>query len=180
MSKASAGLASLPSMKRIPLFLFAAVLLFFGGRALRVAMASDATRIGWLLAEEAAAFDGASLLNLLPHFATDFRDDTTGIDQPRLRAAVAWLWQNRRDAQGQFACRAALPEGAGVVEVDGDTATARFPLQLLARDAPDTRDAEPLWELQVEARLQRRNGAWWLVGSRHETTRGAQPVWSAK
>ncbi|MBL8725969.1 MAG: hypothetical protein JNK49_18130 [Planctomycetes bacterium] len=161
-----------PGWKHLLTTLCAVGLVYFGGRALYFALASDTTKIGRLLADEAAAFQGANILHLLPGFATDYRDDTTGADVRSLRAAVLWLWQNRRNAQGEFGWRVALPEGAGLVEVDGDAATAKFPLQLFDRVEAD---AEPRCELQVEARLARRSGDWWLVGSQHVTTAGRLP-----
>lgn len=135
-------------------------------------MASDPTKIGWLLADEAAAFHGASVLHLVPGFAPDYHDDTTGLDQQSLRSAVLWLWQNKHDAEGHFAFSVDLPEGAGLIEVDGDTATAKFPLQLFDRVAAD---AAPVWEIDVEARLRRHGSEWQIVGSRHKTTGGKAP-----
>src|SRR5262245_1620975 len=117
-------------MKRILLLVILVVAAVGGGRVLYHALASDQTRIGWLLQEEADAFNAASVLNLMPHFATAYRDDTTGIDQQLLRGGVAWAWQNERDANGRFAWHLELPEGAGDVSIDGDAATAVFPLQL--------------------------------------------------
>ncbi len=157
-------------MRTALLLLVLAALAGFGGRALYRTMASDETKIAWLLADEAAAFNDASVPELLPRFATDYRDETRGIDQPTLRGAVVWVWQNRRDAEGRFGYRVELPAAGGAIAVDGDTATASFPLQLFASGA-----AEPIWALQVEADLQRRDGTWWIVRSRHQTTAGAPP-----
>jgi hypothetical protein len=159
------------AVKRILLVLLAGVTVFFLGRAAIRAMASDETRIGWLLAEEAAAFGGASLLNLLPHFAEDYRD-AAGIGQAKLRGAVVWAWHHERDADGRFRWRVALPVGSGLVAVDGDVATAEFPLRLLEGGGDDAR---VVWELRVRARLQRREGEWWIVGSSHETVAGKAP-----
>jgi hypothetical protein len=159
-------------MNRILLTLILALVAFFGGRAVYRAMASDETKIGWVLAAEVAAFEAASVLNLTPHFAADFRDDTTGIGLQTLRGAVVWAWQNELDAEGHFTWRLALPEGAGEVAVDGDSATATFPLQLF-RGIGD--EAKLVWGLRVTAKLERKDGSWWIVQSSHGTTEGTAP-----
>jgi len=159
-------------MKRILLLVILVTVAVGGGRALYHALASDRRRIDWLLREEVDAFDAANVLNLMPHFATDYRDDTAGIDAQMLRGGVVWAWQNERDASGGFAWHLELPEGAGEVTLDGDAATAVFPLQLWRRSA-DT--AQLVWGLRVHAQLQRRDGAWWLVRSTHETIEGKAP-----
>jgi len=159
-------------MKRVLLLVIVVVAAVGGGRALYHALASDQTRIGWLLQEEAAAFNAASVLNVMPHFATDYRDDTVGVDLQMLRGGVVWAWQNERDANGRFAWRLELPEGAGEVSIDGDAATAVFPLQLW-KGGGDA--AQLVWGLRVHAKLHRRDGEWWIERSSHETIAGKPP-----
>ena len=89
-------------MKRILLALVLVVAAFFVGRAFYRAFASDETKIGWLLADESAAFNDASMLNLMLNFASDYRDVTAGVDQQTLRAGVMWAWRSHRDGQGRF------------------------------------------------------------------------------
>ncbi|MCA8963705.1 MAG: hypothetical protein H6838_13975 [Planctomycetes bacterium] len=155
-------------MKRVLLWLSLAIAAFFVGRAAYRAFVGDRTKIDWLLAEEAAAFNEASMLTVMPNFAADFRDGTSGIDGQSLRGAVVWAWQNRRDAEGNFAWRVDLPEGSGEVLIDGDAATATFPLHL-------STEGGAVWELEVQAELQKRDGRWWLTGSRHTTKAGKAP-----
>lgn len=159
-------------MKRLLLTLILAVAAFFGGRAVYRAMASDETKIGWLLADEAAAFHAASLLNLMPNFAADYRDDTTGLSLQTLRGGVLWAWQNQRDAEDRFTWHLDLPEGPGEVAVDGDTATATFPLRLYSGSGDE---AKLVWGLRVTATLQRQDGEWRIARSSHSTTEGAAP-----
>ena len=155
--------------------LFIAALLIavvVGGRALRYALASDETKIGWMFADEVEAFASASLLRVTPHFAADFRDSTAGIDQQTLRAAVVWVWQNRRNADGRFAWHVEMPGGIATLSIDGDKATATFPLELHKGD--DDRK-QLLWRLDVTAQLERRDGDWTIVQSTHETVAGGRP-----
>jgi hypothetical protein len=160
------------AMKRLLLLLVLGIAVFAGGRALYRSLASDETRIGWLLQDEVDAFNGASVLNLMPHFAADYRDDTAGVDAQMLRGGVAWAWQNQRGANGQFAWHLELPEHAGTVTIDGDAATAVFPLELFdgAGDA-----AQMVWSLRVDAKLLRKDGEWWIARSTHQTIAGRAP-----
>lgn len=162
-------------MKRILLGLALLVAAFFVGRAAYRAFVSDRTKIDWLLAEEMAAFNGGSMLTVMPNFAADFRDVTSGIDGQSLRAAVLWAWKNRRDVEGRFTWRVELPEGSGEVLIEGDAATAKFPLQLSEGAGAGGDDGRAVWLLEVQAELQKRDGRWWLTSSRHETKAGAAP-----
>ncbi len=159
-------------MKRLLLIGALIFVAFLAGRALYVSMASDETRIGWLFADEAAAFNSASAFSTLDHFALDYHDDTDGWDLPTLRGAVIWAFQNRRDAQHRFLLRVELPEQAGTVAVDGDTATAEFPVRLHEGRGSDERLG---WELRVTAGLRRIDGEWRVVRSTHETVSGQRP-----
>lgn len=159
-------------MQRILLLAIAVVLSFFVGRAVYRAMASDETRIGWLFAAEAEAFNGGSVLSVLSHFAPDYRDDAAGMDLPMLRGAVMYVLQNHGDPQQRDCWRVDLPQGAGSVAVDGDAATAELPVQLFqGRDA----DTKLLWQVQVTAQLRRIDGDWRIARSTHRTTQGHRP-----
>lgn len=160
-------------MKRILLGLCLLLAAFFVGRAACRAFASDETKIDWLLAEEVAAFNAASMLSVMPNFAADYRDATSGVDGQSLRAAVMWAWKNRRDAAGRFTWRVDLPTDSSEVLVDGDTATATFVLQLFEGVGDD--GGESMWQLQVQAELHKRAGRWWLTSSTHQTTSGKAP-----
>ena len=148
-----------------------AVLAWFGGRALWRAMASDETRIAWVLEDEAAAFNGAAALSILAGFAPEYRDDTVNIDKNMLRAALLWAFQNRRDGD-RFRYRVEIAPDSLRTQVDGDVAQAEFGLRLFDARAGD---ATPSWEIAVKARLHRRDGEWFLLHSTHSTLRGDRP-----
>lgn len=159
-------------MKRILLLAILIVLSFFAGRALYFAMASDQTRIGWLFAAEADAFNTASAFSVLSHFALDYRDDTVGFDLPTLRGAVLWVFQEHGDPGHKSHWRVELPEGAGSVAVDGDAATAELPMRLYGGSLADE---QLLWEVRVTAELRRIDGDWRIARSTHATTQGRMP-----
>lgn len=159
-------------MKRILLTAVLVALAFFAGRAIYLAMASDQTRIGWLFAAEAEAFNSTSAFSVLSHFALDYRDDTVGFDLQMLRGAVLWVFQQHGDPEQPSRWHVELPEAAGSVTVAGDTASAELPLRLYGgRDA----DAKLLWEVKVTAQLRRVDGDWRIARSTHATTQGRMP-----
>jgi hypothetical protein len=149
-----------------------AVVAWFGGRALWRAMASDETRIGWLVADEAAAFNGAAPLSILSGFAPEYREDTVGLDRNGLRAALLWAFQNQRAGDGAFRYRVEIAPESLDATVDGDSAQAGFGLLLFDRR---TGQDAPIWEIDVKAGLRRRDGDWSFVRSTHTTLRGQRP-----
>jgi hypothetical protein len=164
---------NLPSLRTL---ILGAVLLtgaFFAGRAAWRALAGDEAAIRRLLADEAAAFNGASALSVLGSFAPDYREETLALSRDELRAGLLWSFLHRRDrASGRYLYRVELPEDVGVELRDG-AATASFELTLYEGVAAAERS---IWETRVEAELLRgEDGAWRIRRSRHDTIRGAPP-----
>jgi hypothetical protein len=145
---------------------------YFAGRAAYVALAGDETKIRWLFAGEAAAFNGCAGLSVLASFAPDYHDTTADVSRQMLHGGLLWLFQNRRDPQSRrFLYRVELQDDHPV-DVAGDRATATLPVRLY--EGLDEQE-RLVWELRVHAELQKRDGAWWVERSRHETVQGAMP-----
>ena len=139
--------------------------------AIRRALASDETRIRWLFADEAAAFNDCAAVAVLSHFAPTWQDETTGVTRQALQSGLRWLFQNRRDPQSRrFLYR--LEVGEYDIDVQGEQARATLPLVL--HEGPDAGD-KVIWELRVTAELGKHGGEWRVDRSRHETVRGAAP-----
>jgi hypothetical protein len=159
-------------MKRVLLIAAAAIVVWFAGHALWRALASDQTKIRWLFAGEAAAFNDAAAFSVLESFASEYRDETLGLSRQSLRGAVLWTFQNRRDPASQrFLLRVAVPDDFALA-LEGDRATATLPLTLF--EGLDTRE-RTIWDGRATVELERRDGTWLVVRSRHETVRGALP-----
>jgi hypothetical protein len=153
--------------------LIAAILIaaFFAVRAIGRALASDETKIRWLLADEAAAFNDCSMLSVLDHFAPDWQDETTGVSRQALKGGLLYVFQNRRDPKTQrFLYRVEV--GETDIDVQGERATAKFPLVL--HEGIDAAE-KPIWELKVTADLGKHEGSWRIDRSRHETVHGSAP-----
>lgn len=144
--------------------------LLFGAQAAMRALRSDEEIVRDLLREEREAFDAGSVFATLANFADDYRD-ASGLARGALHGAIVWAMQNRRAADGSFRYAVGLDDDAVEVEVDGASATARFPLDLVDENVPGA----PVWSVRVEARFAHRDGRWWIVHSRHETTGGKRP-----
>jgi hypothetical protein len=142
-----------------------------GVRAISTALASEETKIGWLFAAEAAAFNESAGTSVLSNFAPDWQDETTGISRQALHRGLLWLFQRRRDVRTQrFLHRVVVGEIA--VDVQGERATAVVPLVLY--QGLDTEE-RAVWELRVTADLGKRDGNWRIERSRQETVSGAMP-----
>jgi hypothetical protein len=159
------------SIRRILLFSILLVAAYLGVCAIRTALASDETRIGWLFADEAAAFNDAAAMSVLSNFAPEWHDETMGISREALHRGLLWLFRNRRDGRTQrFLHRVAVGEFA--VDVQGERATAVVPLVLYQGVDAEER---AVWELRVTADLGKRDGSWRIERSRHETVSGGMP-----
>ena len=159
------------NLRRMLLIAALLVAAYFVVGAIRRALAGDETRIRWLFAEEAAAFNDCAAVSVLSHFAPTWQDETTGVTRQALQGGLLWVFQNRRDPQSRR-FRYHLEVGEYDVDVQGEQATATLPLVLHeGRDAGD----EVIWELRVTAELGKHDGEWRVDRSRHETVRGAAP-----
>jgi hypothetical protein len=80
--------------------------------------------------------------------------------------------KNRRDqASRRLLLRVDVPDDFALA-IDGDRATATLALILFAGLDAQERAA---WEVRATVDLERRDGTWRVVRSRHETVRGAPP-----
>ncbi|MBK8095981.1 MAG: hypothetical protein IPK26_02680 [Planctomycetes bacterium] len=157
-------------MRRILLAVVLLGVAFVAGRCVWRATASDATKIRWLLEDEAAAFNSCSALSVLASFAPEWRDETTGTSRQLLHGGILWVFRNRRDAAQRFLFRIEL--GETDIQVDGDQAKATLAMALYeGLDAYE----RCVWELRVVAHLARRDGGWLIERSSHETIRGTVP-----
>ncbi|HLQ38834.1 MAG TPA: hypothetical protein VK348_13580 [Planctomycetota bacterium] len=154
--------------KKVLLALAAVPLLYFGGRAAWRALASDATRIRWLLQDEVSAFNGGNVGDVLAGFADGYRDTTAGIDRNDLHQCLLYVLLQR--SQGMH-YRAELHDDTAI-EPDGNTARASFGLAL---DSGMPAQQRPRWELQVDAELAKTPAGWQFVHSTHRTLAGTPP-----
>ena len=149
-----------------------AVIVYGGYRML----ASDETRIRWLLDDAASSFNDTHLGGCLAAFAPDYRDKTiSGRGRAELAQPLRYVFVAGVDPKTRhFLFRVRIPEQDVTVKVaaSGETAAAQFTLHLEAQ-RQDT--WEPVWELRVTAGLGKAGGDWRIQESSHETVGGQMP-----
>lgn len=162
-----------PPVRRLLLVLFtvlfALVVIDFARRSL----ASDEARIRWLVEAMAEGFEDRSAGRAVGGLAKDWRDLTSGIEREELRQGlVAWSFE-RRDSAGEAPYRVELPEERFEVALDPedeDAARLACVARFLERDGEDAERV--VWEVAIEAELERREEGWRIVRTTHETLLG--------
>ena len=158
-------------LKRLVLLLLAVVACSFLGRALYRALASDETKIRWMVRDMVEGYDEGDVGDCIGPFAEDWRHEGHEITRELLRGALLQTALERDPATKQQLSSVDLDEDSLVVEVDG--ASARVACE--ARFSRLRRGAwEPAWTLRAEAELEKREEGWKIVRSRHQDVRGTE------
>lgn len=160
-------------MKRILFVLAAALVLFFVGRAIVRALASDETKIRRLVEDMRDGFDRTRMDPILVAFAEGFHDDTSGADRSSVREALAYLFLTAKDPETKgFPYRVEVEidkleigtEAAGSKRADCDLRARFFDL----RGDEDTL----AWEIAIDSRWVHGEYGWRIVQTRYETKSG--------
>jgi hypothetical protein len=163
-------------MKRPTLVLLGIVVVAVAGYGGYRMLASDETRIRWLLEDAASSFNDTHLGGCLTAFAPDYQDKTfSGMGRAQLAQALRSVFVARVDPKTRrFLFRVQIPEQDLTIKVaaNGKTATAQFTLHLEAQ-RQDT--WKPVWELRVTAGLDKVSGDWRIQEASHETVGGQMP-----
>lgn len=164
------------AMKRVLLAALALLALFFGVRALVRALASDETKIRWLVEEMTEGFNDTRMNPILSGLAQDFVDDSTGADKDHVRAGLAQIFLQRKDpATKRFPFRAQLPEAEFPVAVqDGEPRLAEADF-LLECEESKGEEWHSCWKAQVHAELVLAAGGWKIRRVRIDTREGRRP-----
>ena len=160
-------------MKRVLLVLCGALLLWIGGRALVHALASDETRIRWLVEDMAEGFGRTRTGAILEGLEKGFVDETSGVDRETLRGMLAHFFLTEKDpATKRFPWRVEATIESLVVERPAATCEvlARF-FELRGEEEEE----RPGWTIRVEGRLEDGEDGWRFVRTSHETLEGRRP-----
>jgi hypothetical protein len=156
-------------VKRVLLVLLGLVALFFGVRAIVHALASDETKIRWLLEDMTDGFNETRMNPILSGLAQEFVDDGSGARKDDVRAALAQLFLQRKDPQTKkFPFRARIEVEA--VRVQGTkSAESDFVLDVEESRGELWRAA---WKARVHADLVQDSGDWFVQRTRVDTLEG--------
>ena len=161
------------AMRRILLVLLALVALFLGIRALVHALASEDTKIRWLLEDMTEGFNDTRMNPILRGLGAEFTDDGSGAHKADVRAGLARLFLQRKDPQTKkFPYRAAIaPEGFTVSVHEGETPSAEAEFVLVIEESAGE-EWHAAWKARVKAQLGCDSGDWLLARTRVDTLEG--------
>ena len=158
-------------MRRVLLALIALAALVLVGQRLRVALASDATRIRWRLEQMEAGFNEARLGACLRGVADGWRDTESGVDRALLADLLRSLFFHERDPEsGRFPFRVELEPEALAIAVDPQV-EGRAQVEAVARFSMLERgEWSETWRLRLRATLEQHEElGWQVVRSERET-----------
>ena len=156
-------------MKKILFALPALVVLYFGVRTARYALASDETRILWLLEQMEEAYNEGQAGRAVAPLDKDWRHQDLAYDKEDLRIGVFNIGREERDSDGERTSRVTLDDDGLTIAVTGDGATVAAPVAFARREDGQWSDE---WKAVVHADLARQDGGWRIVSSRHDDVEG--------
>lgn len=159
-------------MRKIALILAGLALTFLAGRAVICGMASEETKIRWLVQEEVEAFNATSISGCMEVFASEYQETTTGLYRADLQRVLLYVFQKFRDRDSrEFLYQLVAPDELVDVVLRDEAETeaeADFKVVLSERGVP-------VWSIRVQAELFRGEDGWRIVSSQHSTVEGARP-----
>jgi hypothetical protein len=160
-------------VRRVLLVLLALVALFLGVRAIVHALASEDTKVRWLLEDMSEGFNDTRMNPILAGLGAEFTDDGSGARKADVRAGLARLFLERKDPlTKRFPFRAAIQrEGFTVSVHTGETPSAEADF-VLAFEESAGEEWHGAWKAQVHAQLACDSGDWFLVRTRVDTLEG--------
>lgn len=183
------------------LALVALALAYWAVSALVRALASDETRIRWVLEEMAEGFNETRLADATEGVGESFRDDTSGFGKAELIEALRYVFMSsKHPVTRAFPYRLELPRDELEIKLReprageiGKQARASFLARVIEPDPAPRRatrasdeDEEALdeaqgelaprtWDLRVEADFVDTEDGWKLARSTHEKLSGSWP-----
>mgnify|MGYP001160506611 CR=1 FL=1 len=160
-------------MKRVLLGLLALALLCFGVRAIVHALASDETKIRWVVEDMTDGFNETRMNPIMSGLAQDFLEDGWGADKELARAGLAQLFLQSKDPRTRkFPFRAQVPEAECSIRVQaGEPRTAEMDLVALFEQSQGE-EWHSAWKARVHAQLVLGPGGWKIRRARLDTLEG--------
>jgi hypothetical protein len=157
-------------MKRILLAALALAALVLTARYLFLALASDETKITWLIEEMEEGFDEGRAGTATSGLARDWSHGDSSIDRDTLRALLAQEFLTARQSSDRaLRYRVEIPETTLEIEVEGDSADLRCEAVFESRRGEEW---STVWRVSVEVELRKGEGEWEIHASRHEDLEG--------
>lgn len=158
-------------MKRILLGLVLALVAIVVVRQAVRALASDETRIRWMVEEMVDGFNEGSGKRASSGFAETWRYREETLRRDDLRGGLLAEFQRQRSQQARrLTLRASVPESSLAIEVTGDTAHMELELHI---EKLRGEVWEPHWTLRAKASLERGDEGWRIVEVSKEDLEGS-------
>jgi len=158
-------------LKKILLALACLVGLYLGVGLVRRALASDETKIRWLVETMEEAYDEGRPGTCVGPLAKDWHHEGYAVDREMLLGGLFQAARDRDRATGQLRSRVAVDHEGLEITVNGDTARLVAPATFERLRAGAW---ERAWQARFEAELERTDDGWKIVRSRHEDLAGTQ------
>jgi len=161
-------------MKKAILVVIGAGLLYLFGQLLYRALASDETRIGWLLDDVARGFNKCRAGLTVEGFSEEFREKTAHKTRAELRRVLAYLFMTHRHPESkEFRFRVKI-EGVRITFPDPPKSTAQATLRAVFHYLRK-KEFEPVWTVEIDAKLENGPNGWKVVSSTHQGVDGKRP-----
>lgn len=156
--------------------------LAIAGYAISRALASDETRIRWLIEATIEAFNDSRVGGTIEGLAEEFREETAKLGRDEVKLILLHLFLQERDPQTKDFRFKVVPADklAGremELKVKFDPASPlKASLTLaVAFCKMQGEAAGPAWTIEVDASLEKKDDGWKVVTSRHKTLSGKRP-----
>ena len=161
--------------KKVLIALAVLGLLGFGAYRLRLFLASEETRIRWLVESMADSFNERDAGDCVAGLAEDFREETVKLGKTEIHPLLVYLFFKEKDPKtGKFPFRIEVPRESLKVILGPEEGKAS--LELLARFHEDRgKGSRLVWEALITADLLKKDGAWRVARSTHAPVSGKRP-----
>ena len=157
-------------MRKFLLAAVALVVVAYAGCRIRYALASDETRIRWLIEDAAEGFNDSHVRDTVRPLADDWHDRTTAIHKDTLVQLLQYSYfQDREEKSKRYRHRVEVPDDTITVTVDGDIATFRC---IAHFEELKQGEFEPSWVVTFEGELRRGEDGWEVAVSGHQSHEG--------
>ncbi len=160
-------------VKKFAFVLIALSIVWFGGRALVHAFASNETLIRWKLEDACEGFNNTRMSPILDFIARDFVDQSSGAHRDDVRGGAAGAFFTEKDPKTRaFPLRAEVVPDTLAIEIDpADKKHAHLGCTIKIIDtsagAQSTR-----WEFGLIGQLVNGDDGWQLVETTHDDKKG--------
>ncbi len=159
-------------LKRTLLLLSTVPVLYFGALLLWRALASDETKIRWLVEGMEEGYNEGRPRACFGPLALDWRHENYELDRELLRGAlIRTALQDRDPRTKELLTKVELDDESLAITVDGDRASLECDLTFWRLRSGVW---DQVWSMHATAELAEGDDGWKIVRSRHEDRRGTQ------